>query len=116
MVAEYYDVTLDGKVLFTGTNPEIARRYGMQPSFRAGHFIKQGWKLKRIYTLQEHEKDVPITTDPLYEQIVEILQKNGNTICSKKNKDRIVKKLAYNGIKVDATMMSDKWGYVLWAV
>ena len=116
MVAEWYDVMLGDKVVFVGTNPMIARKYGMQQSFRAGHFIKQGWKLKRIYTLVPHRKDVPITTDPLYEQICDDLKRSGNTICSKKNKDRIVKKLADNGIKVDATMMSDRWGYVLWAV
>lgn len=115
MVSELYDVMLDGKVLFTGTNLEISLQYGMKPSFRAGHFIRNGWKLKRIYTLAEHKKDVPVTTDPLYEQIAEKLKEQGNTICSKKNKDRIVKKLEENGIKVDATMMSDRWGYVLWA-
>ena len=116
MVDQYYDVTLDGRVLFTGTNLEIARRYGLQQSFRANQFISRGWKLKRIYTLVPHKTDVPIVTDPLYEQIKDSLKMNGNTICPKKNKDRIVKKLEENGIKVDATMMSDRWGYVLWAV
>ena len=116
MVAEYFDVMLGDKVVFVGTNQQIADMYGLQPSFRANNFIKRNCKLKSIYGLAPHKEEVVIVQDPQYEEIVKSLKANGNTICSKKNKDRIVKKLADNGIKVDATMMSDRWGYVLWAV
>lgn len=117
MVAEYYDVMLGDKVVFVGTNLQIAKRYGMQQSFRAGHFIKQGWRLKRIYTLVPHKSDVPIITDPCYDDALWHLKyaENHNFYCDRTDKDRIVKKLAENGILVDARKTSDKKGYVLWA-
>jgi len=115
MKAEYFDVILDGKVVFVGTNPMIAEQYGLKPSFRAKQFIDRGWKMKRIYTLAIHKEPVKIVKDPQYEDIVRQLKITPNTIVMQ-DKDRIVRKLARNGIKVKAELMSDKKGWVLWAI
>lgn len=115
MVAEYYDVMLDDKVVFIGTNHEIARRYGMQQSFRANHFIKQGWKLKRIYTLVPHSKDVPIITDPLYEQTKWLIETYRNAYL-RNDAERIQKKLKKVGINTKMIPTSDRKGCVLWQV
>lgn len=115
VVPERFDVILDGKVIFVGTNTEIADHFGMQPSFRAGNLIRNGWKLKRIYTLAAHKKEVKIVKDPQYEDIARQLKITPNTIVMH-DKDRIVRKLARNGIKVRAELMSDKTGWVLWAI
>lgn len=115
VVPERFDVILDGKVIFVGTNREIADHFGMKPSFRAGNLIKMGYKMQRIYNLATHTEDVKIVDDPQYEDIARQLKITPNTIVMH-DKDRIVRKLARNGIKVRAELMSDKTGWVLWAV
>ena len=100
-----WDVTLDGKLVFTGTDRQIAE-----------HFNRRNYKIQHIYKVEPHKngrEDAP--KDPVYEEIIRQLKITPNTIVMK-DKDRIVRKLARNGIKVRAELMSDKKGWVLWAV
>ena len=118
MDRDLYDVMEKGKVVYTGTNSQIIETYNLQPCFRGSVYAKFNYKIHRKFNVRKHEDDVVIHTDPSYDEALWHLKytPNNNYYISARKKDRIVKKLEENGIKVDVRITSDRKGYVLWAV
>ena len=111
-----WDVTLNGKLVYTGTDRQIAEHFGLENKFRGSLYCRRNYKIQHIYKVEPHKngrEDAP--KDPVYEDIIRQLKITPNTIVMQ-DKDRIVRKLARNGIKVRAELMSDKTGWVLWAI
>lgn len=111
-----WDILDHGKIIFTGTVPQIKARYGLK-SWCASHTYKLGYKLLRKYDIQPHltEEKKQEMGDPLYDQTVKLLNLYHNAYLRKDGK-RVQQKLKENGILTNLVPTSDKKGCVLWQV
>ena len=110
-----WDVTLDGKRVFTGTDRQIAERFGLAERFRGSKYYKHAYKIKNMYRVFPHEpkrEDAP--KDPLYEQTKWLIEHFHNAYL-RKDAERIQQKLLEEGISTELRQTSDRKGYVLWA-
>lgn len=111
-----WDILDNGKIIFTGTAPQIRARFGLK-SFCPSYTYKLGYRLMRRYEIQPHlsTEDQEKLGDPLYDQTVKLLNLYHNAYL-RKDGERVQKKLAENGIDTKLVAASDKKGCVLWQV
>ena len=114
MVEQKWDILLDGKRVYYGTNREIQEHYDMKRAFRGSQYCKLGWRVKGVYTVAPHDKKVnDMPSDPSYDTALRLLKQYHNAFV-RYDGERIKRKLARNGIKTDLVMATDGQGCVLW--
>ena len=110
---------MDGnEIIFTGTNEEIRKRFGMYKCFAASQYYQRGVKIKRKYSIvptTETAKRKSVRYDIPYEDIVRMIENNHNAYV-RSNEKEIQSKLKSDGILTTITRCSDGKGYVLWEV
>lgn len=110
-----WDVVENGKTIFTGTDREIAERFGLCNKFRGSEYWHRNYRILHRYHVEPCRKDREQRFDEAYSNMVLMLKEYHNYYV-RKEPEKVAERLKKDGINVEIRNTSDRKGYVLWQV
>lgn len=119
MVMQYlakWNVMDGNEIIFTGTNEEIRKRFGMYKCFAASQYYQRGVKIKRKYSIvptTETAKRKKTRYDVPYDDVLRMMRINHNCFV-RYDAENVVARLKADGINAEIRPTMDRVGCILW--